>query len=76
MNGAHDDQDALAEDWRRVLKDVAEALATGREPEDVQAERHAQEREAPNRATRRGNKMHPRSAKSRVDYQPGRPRPY
>jgi hypothetical protein len=34
----------LAGDWRRVQVDVEEALRTGREPEDVQAERHARER--------------------------------
>lgn len=71
------DNDELAGDWQRVLRDFAEAFATDREPEDVQAERRAREREAaPNRATRRGNKMHPRSAKDQVNYQPGRTRPY
>ena len=33
-----------ARDWERVLADVGDALRTGRRPEDVQAERHAQER--------------------------------
>lgn len=31
-------------DWDRVLSDISEAAASGREPEDVQAERHARER--------------------------------
>lgn len=30
----------------------------------------------PNRTTRRGNKVHPRSAKNRADYRPGTVRPY
>jgi hypothetical protein len=34
----------LSGDWERVLDDIREAVATGREPEDVQAERHARER--------------------------------
>jgi hypothetical protein len=49
----------LSRDWERVLEDIREALAAGREPEEVQAERHAREREAvaaavvANRRTRR-----------------------
>jgi hypothetical protein len=31
-------------DVANVLRDIAQALATGRQPEDVQAERHARER--------------------------------
>lgn len=36
----------LRRDWELVLGDVREALAAGREPEEVQAERHARERAA------------------------------
>jgi len=43
----------MNEDWERVLGDFREAAATGREPEDVQAERHARDRAAVDRATRR-----------------------
>jgi hypothetical protein len=35
--------DACAADFEKLLGDVAEALATGREPEDVQRERHERE---------------------------------
>lgn len=31
---------------------------------------------AANRATRRGNKVHPRNAQNRADYRPGTVRPY
>lgn len=40
------DDRQLAGDWARVLRDVVKARVTGREPEDVQAERHARERKA------------------------------
>lgn len=30
--------------WEKILADIREAIATGREPEDVQAERHERER--------------------------------
>lgn len=39
------------DDFGKVLRDVDEALATGREPEDVQRERHARERAAYTRPT-------------------------
>lgn len=35
--------DPITRDWYRTLDDIVRALATGREPEDVQAERHARE---------------------------------
>jgi siroheme synthase (precorrin-2 oxidase/ferrochelatase) len=38
------DEQAVRADIEKVLADVREAIATGREPEDVQAERHARER--------------------------------
>jgi hypothetical protein len=31
----------MPSDWKKVLADFSEALAAGRQPEDVQAERHA-----------------------------------
>ncbi len=46
--------------WERVLGDFREAEATGREPEDVQAERHARERRAVERSLRK-----PRRAEAR-----------
>ena len=48
-----DDGFRRQEDWERVLGDFREAVTTGREPEDVQAERHARERLAVQRATQR-----------------------
>lgn len=47
----------MSQDWGRVLGDFREAAATGREPEDVQAERHARECQAVERSlaeSRRG----------------------
>lgn len=34
----------MTSDWEKVLGDISEGLAAGRQPEDVQAERHARER--------------------------------
>lgn len=49
QHGLAADEAQLRRDYDKVLGDVAEAIATGREPEDVQRERHERERQAARR---------------------------
>lgn len=52
-----DSNDRGRGDFARVLLDFAEALSTGRQPEDVQRERHERERAEVTEQARRGRRF-------------------